>query len=84
MGLAIAKEIVELHDGMIRAKSDDMRTQFIVDLPVKENENDEGVTDEIHTHRRRPFGGKTRGRKAVRTKADKGNMERSGDDHPEM
>lgn len=84
LGLAIAKEIVELHDGMIRAKSDDMRTQFIVDLPVKENENDEGVTDEIHTHRRRPFGGKTRGRKVIREKADKGNMERSGDDRPEM
>lgn len=84
LGLAIAKEIVELHDGMIRAKSDDMRTQFIVDLPVKENENDEGVTDEIHTHRRRPFGGKTRGRKVIRAKADKGNMERSGDDRPEM
>ena len=86
LGLAIAKELVELHGGMIRAKSDDMRTQFIVDLPVKEkeNEDDEGVTDEIHTHRRRPFGGKTRSRKAVRTKADKGNMERTGEDHKEM
>lgn len=84
LGLAIAKEIVELHDGMIRAKSDDMRTQFIVDLPMKEKENDEGVTDEIHTHRRRPFGGKTRGRKTVRTKTDKGNMERTGEDHKEM
>lgn len=84
LGLAIAKEIVELHDGMIRAKSDDMRTRFIVDLPMKEKENDEGVTDEIHTHRRRPFGGKTRGRKTVRTKTDKGNMERTGEDHKEM
>lgn len=84
LGLAIAKEIVELHDGMIHAKSDDMRTQFIVDLPMKEKENDEGVTDEIHTHRRRPFGGKTRGRKTVRTKTDKGNMERTGEDHKEM
>ena len=84
LGLAIAKEIVELHDGMIRAKSDDMRTQFIVDLPMKEKENDEGVTDEIHTHRRRPFGGKTRGRKTVRAKTDKGNMERTGEDHKEM
>ena len=86
LGLAIAKEIVELHGGMIRAKSDDMRTQFIVDLPVKEkeNEDDEGVTDEIHTHRRRPFGGKTRSRKTVRTKADKGNMECTGEDHKEL
>ncbi|MDE6938161.1 MAG: HAMP domain-containing histidine kinase, partial [Lachnospiraceae bacterium] len=42
LGLAIAKEIVELHGGRIRAKSDDIRTQFIVDLPLKTEE--EGAT----------------------------------------
>ena len=36
LGLAIAKEIVELHGGRIMAKSDDMRTRFIVTLPSKE------------------------------------------------
>ncbi|MDE7039008.1 MAG: HAMP domain-containing histidine kinase, partial [Lachnospiraceae bacterium] len=56
LGLAIAKEIVELHGGRIRAKSDDIRTQFIVDLPLKTEE--EGATDEVHTHRRRAFGSK--------------------------
>lgn len=84
LGLAIAKEIVELHGGRIHAKSDDMRTRFIVDLPVREKESDEGVTDEIHTHRRRPFGGRARDRKAIRQKTDKGNMERLGAGHSEM
>ena len=59
--LAIAKEIVELHGGMIRAKSDDISTQFIVTLPGKADE--EGVTDEIYTHRRYTFGGKSGRRK---------------------
>ena len=35
LGLAIAKEIVELHGGSVRAKSNDLRTQFIVTLPSK-------------------------------------------------
>lgn len=61
LGLAIAKEIVELHGGMIRAKSDDISTQFIVTLPGKADE--EGVTDEIYTHRRYTFGGKSERRK---------------------
>ena len=61
LGLAIAKEIVELHGGMIRAKSDDISTQFIVTLPGKADE--EGVTDEIYTHRRYTFGGKSGRRK---------------------
>ncbi|MDO4169418.1 MAG: HAMP domain-containing sensor histidine kinase [Lachnospiraceae bacterium] len=33
LGLAIAKEIVELHDGTIRAESNEKYTQFIVTLP---------------------------------------------------
>ena len=35
LGLAIAKEIVELHGGRIMARSDDLKTQFIVTLPSK-------------------------------------------------
>ena len=34
LGLAIAKEIVALHDGVIRAESESGRTMFIVELPV--------------------------------------------------
>lgn len=56
LGLAIAKEIVELHGGSIRAESDMEETRFIVMLPDKE----EGKKDEIHTHSRRPSGGRTR------------------------
>ncbi|MEG0792349.1 MAG: ATP-binding protein, partial [Lachnospiraceae bacterium] len=33
LGLAISKEIVELHKGTIRAESDDDNTRFIVTLP---------------------------------------------------
>ena len=67
LGLAIAKEIVELHGGRILAKSDDLRTQFIVTLPTK-NQEEEGVTDEVHTHRRRAFGGKSERRKRLQQK----------------
>ncbi len=67
LGLAIAKEIVELHGGRVMAKSDDLRTQFIVTLPSKVQEETERETDEIHTHRRRAFGGKPGRRKRVRT-----------------
>lgn len=35
LGLAIAKEIVELHGGSVMAKSNDLCTQFIVTLPSK-------------------------------------------------
>lgn len=66
LGLAIAKEIVELHGGRIMAKSDDMKTQFLVFLPQKEEEmKEEGVIDEVHTHRRRAFGGKPGRRKRI-------------------
>ena len=58
LGLAIAKEIVELHDGQIMAKSDDLHTRFIVMLPSENEleENEEGSKNEIHTHRRHTFG----------------------------
>lgn len=60
LGLAIAKQIVELHGGRIMARSDDKRTQFIVTLPSKEKtEKKEGEEDEVHTHRRLTFRGKT-------------------------
>lgn len=49
LGLAIAKEIVELHGGTIRAESDVRSTRFIVTLPEKE----EGKHNEIHSHSRR-------------------------------
>ena len=37
IGLSIAKEIVELHGGNIKATSDDNFTKFIVNLPIKNN-----------------------------------------------
>lgn len=46
LGLAIAKEIVELHGGTIRAESDMESTRFIVTLPGEEK----GKIDEIHSH----------------------------------
>ncbi|BDF32033.1 vancomycin resistance histidine kinase VanS [Lachnospiraceae bacterium] len=74
LGLAIAKEIVELHGGLIRAKSDDIKTQFIVTLPSK-NIEEEGAADEVHTHRRRTFRSKSGRRKRVQQKQDTGDME---------
>jgi two-component sensor histidine kinase len=60
LGLAIAKEIVELHGGSIRAKSDDIKTQFIVTLPSKDKgQQKEGENNEIHTRSRYPFRGKS-------------------------
>ena len=67
LGLAIAKEIVELHGGRILAKSDDLKTRFIVTLPRKTREEEE-VTDEVHTHRRRTFGGRSGRRKRPQAK----------------
>lgn len=78
LGLAIAKEIVELHGGRVMAKSDDFKTQFIVTLPSKVEEEAKGETDEIHTHRRRAFGGKPRRRIRIRPAARTGDMEKSG------
>ena len=76
LGLAIAKEIVELHGGTILAKSDAMKTQFIVTLPSKEEElEEEGEANEVRTRSRYSFRGMSRRRKAPDTKAGKGNME---------
>ena len=67
LGLAIAKEIVELHGGRIMAKSDDMRTRFIVTLPSKEAQ-EKGENDEVHTHSRYSFRGRTGRRKLLQFK----------------
>ncbi len=81
LGLAIAKEIVELHGGRVMAKSDDVKTQFIVTLPSgKKEESEKGETDEIHTHRRRAFGGKPRRRKRVPKSKGKGDLGQPGTD----
>lgn len=80
LGLAIAKEIVELHGGRVMARSDDLKTQFIVTLPSKVQEETERETDEIHTHRRRAFGGKPRRGKRIRTIARGRNMGKPGKD----
>lgn len=76
LGLAIAKEIVELHGGQIRAKSDDLRTQFIVTLPSKDKRRQkEGDNNEIYTRSRHPFRGKSGRWKVPQSKARKRNME---------
>ena len=63
LGLAIAKEIVELHGGGIYAQSQDRRTDFIVSLPRNMAEK-KGKKDEIYTHGRRAFRSRTgRGKK---------------------
>lgn len=75
LGLAIAKQIVELHGGLIRAKSDDSKTQFIVTLPTRIEKEEGTAEDEVHTHRRRTFGGRTAHWKRPKGKEGKGNME---------
>lgn len=56
LGLAIAKKIVELHGGDIKATSDEQETHFIVTLPDKQM----GEKDEVYSHSRRPSRGRTR------------------------
>ena len=68
LGLAISKEIVELHGGKISARSDDEKTEFIVWLPMKQTGGEE-KKDEVYSHGRRAFRSRTRSRKSVqRTK----------------
>lgn len=56
LGLAISKEIVELHGGTIYAESEHDRIKFIVKLPEKK----ETVENEILTHGGHTSGNKTR------------------------
>ncbi len=82
LGLAIAKEIVELHHGTIQARSDDQKTQFIVTLPSKEKETGEitqGEEDEVHTHRRLAFRGKSGFRRHAERNAEKGDLGDAGE-----
>lgn len=74
LGLAIAKEIVELHGGSVRAKSNDLRTQFIVTLPSTKQEEEE-EPNEVSTHRRYSFRGKTGCRSRLHTKSGEGTVE---------
>ena len=74
LGLAIAKEIVELHGGSVMAKSNDLCTQFIVTLPSKKQEEEE-EPNEVSTYRGHSFRGKAGRRNRLHTKAGKGNME---------
>ena len=68
LGLAIAKEIVELHGGRIIAKSDDERTRFVVTLPMKK-ETEESAEHEIHSRGGRAFRGGAGSRKKSKKKS---------------
>ena len=74
LGLAIAKEIVELHGGHVRAKSNDQKTEFIVTLPSKK-EQEEGEEDEVSAPRGHSFRGKSRPAKRTRREKKKGDLE---------
>lgn len=67
LGLAISREIVELHGGSIYAESEQNRNKFIVILPGKEK----AAENEIHTHSRRTSGGKSGRRKGIQRKSVK-------------
>ena len=74
LGLAIAREIVELHGWSISwRRVTILQTQFIVTLPSENEleENEEGSKNEIHTHRRHTFGGRARTLEAPERKSGK-------------
>ena len=75
LGLAIAKQIVELHGGLIHTKSDDSKTQFIVTLPTRIEKEEGTAEDEVHTHRRRTFRSKPGRRKHVQREEGEGDLE---------
>lgn len=74
LGLAIAKEIVELHGGRIMARSDDLCTKFVVNLPIPEEpgQDEEGKDSQKHSPLGHPFKGKAISFTAPWIKSNKG------------
>lgn len=87
LGLAIAKEIVELHGGRIMARSDDLSTRFVVNLPMPEEaaEDEKGEKDQKHLPLGSPFKGKAISFTAPWIKGNKGknNPKENEDEIPE-
>lgn len=71
LGLAISREIVELHEGVIRAESQNHETRFIVTLPKKKEE--EIIED--HTRGGHSFGGRTGRWKGIQRKTKRRDLE---------
>lgn len=72
LGLAIAKEIVELHGGDIMAESEEGKTRFVVTLPPSAGKGEK--KDEVHAHGRRASGGKPGRRKGIQRKPRRGTV----------